>query len=222
MPVRRPVRQLLGVVAVLVLVLGVGMVGAAEPELVADDLQLFQRNEARGDAPCGPGALLNLGLEAGSGEAGCGFIGGAPFGEIFAATGDTETFLDTFSTKTSEVAPFTLDASRAVTGQIAITPSGAGAGQITVDLRLTALAAVGNARTTLGEVTVEDIVVSIGTEILEYEFDLPDVVEGQSFRGATLEVYVRGIHANHGYNELNGASFLTLPVLVPAPSVTTE
>jgi hypothetical protein len=205
------------VALVAILVLALGTTAGADAELVADDLQLFQRNEARGDAPCGPGADFNLGLEAGAGEAGCGFVGGLPFGEVFAQTGDTDTFLDTFSTRATEVEPFVLDASRDVTGQISIVPSLAGAGQIAVDLRLTVRAAVGNATTVLGTTTVEGIAAGPDPVRLPYTFDVPAAADGKAFRAASLEVYVRGIHANHGYNELNGQSFVTLPVLVPAP-----
>lgn len=198
-----------------VLVLGLtGMAGAGEePELVAGEQIMYQRN----GGSCGSSAWYFLSAEAGSSDVGCGYIYGLPLNTVWQLSGGS--YSNAFPTLDGNGVPVILDASREVTGVVAVRQGHVegnriGAGQILVEVALRGRSA-GGQEVELGTTTEERLAdVTSEFEDVEYAFSLPADVDRVQFTSFELEVSIRGIHAMHGYAHYRGKSFVTLPTLV--------
>ena len=183
----------------------------------------FLRNDG---ADCGTGAHPFLADEAGTKDLGCGYIGGGPFGEVFNTAG-----VDTAKVYVTET-PFALklDALRNVDGKITITPyaivngdSGSGVGQVIVDVAASA-ATAGGEIIDLGAVSSTVTANPVASkQRVPFSVDIPDALHGTDIAELHLKVNVRGVHAAHGFTELNGSSLVSVPfqpavVATPAPT----
>lgn len=196
------------VLLVLVAALSVGQTAGAE-DFNAQRM-LFLRN----DGDCGANAHPFLANAPGRTDLNCGYIGGGPFGEAFAAVG-----VDTAKIYATEFPlNLTLDASRNVTGVIAVSPyvrgpngAGSGVGQIVVDLVATGALADGTP-VELGSLT-QTVTANpvISRQEIPFSIDVADAADRAVLDQFSLSVKIRGVHAAHGFNELNGSSFLRLP-----------
>ncbi len=165
---------------------------------------------------CGADANFVLGASARTGGPNCGYVGGLPFGEVFAQSGDTA-----FGTKSyisgAAGLPVTVDASKDVAGQVRIIHSGGttGVGQVRIDVELRGLNATTNKTVSLGSASVtRTLMGDLAGVTIPYSINTPDALQGVTFSKLTLDVNVRGVHANTGYTSTQGDSNFTLPILV--------
>lgn len=203
------------------LVLVVGLTGAALAEAPADGTArtFYLRNDG---ADCGTGAHPFLADAPGTKDLGCGYIGGGPFGEVFANAG-----VDTAKVYVTET-PMTLklDALRNVDGKITVTPyaivngnSGSGVGQVVVDVAATALTAT-NSQIELGSQTTTVTATPVASrQAVPFSLDVADALDGTDITELYLSVNVRGVHAAHGFTELNGSSLVNVPFHAPTVEV---
>lgn len=208
----------------LILVLVVAAAGAALAEGGEPvDHRFFLRNDG---ADCGAGSHPFLSETAGSGEGGCGYIGGLPFGEVFhAAEVDTAA-----SYLTEDPIELTVDAARDINGRITVSPfatvsgaTGTGVGQVVADITASGWAADGTA-VELGSARVEAIATPVASrQELLFAILIPDELDGIVLEEFTLKVNVRGAHVQHGFTELDGASHVNVPLkppVAPEPTAT--
>lgn len=175
---------------------------------------LYLRNDG---TDCGAASHPFLATKKGTADQGCGYVGGGPFGEIFATEGT-----DTSKTYVTEFAlEHLVDASRDVAGQITVTPyinagaAGSGAGQIIVEIAASGLDATGelvDLGATSKEVTATP---NASKQVIPFTLDVADAVNGASLTELSLKVNVRGIHVAHGFTQLNGESHVSFPYTEP-------
>ena len=171
----------------------------------------YLRNDG---ADCGTGAHPFLADAPGTKDLGCGYIGGGPFGEVFKELG-----VDTAKVYATET-PLTLkvDALRNLGGKITVTPYvnssagvGSGVGNVTVDVVATALTA-SNEQLELGGQSSTVLSTPVASrQVVPINIDIPDALNGADITELYLSVNIRGVHAAHGFNELNGSSLVTVP-----------
>ena len=210
----------------LLLVLVVAATGTAFAEGEAPvDQRFFLRNDG---ADCGAASHPFLSETAGSGEGGCGYIGGLPFGEIF-HTAEVDTAA---SYVTEDPIELTVDAARDINGRITVSPyftvtgaTGTGVGQVLADVTASGWTADGTA-VELGSARVEAMANPVASrQELQFAILIPDELDGIVLEEFTLKVNVRGAHLQHGFTELDGASHVNVPlkppvVAEPTPSPT--
>lgn len=207
-------RKLLTVVIATLLAVSPAAAGAqtdTTPVLVPDTTTFFLDNTG---TACGANAIYVLATLATTGTPNCGYLGGLPLNEVFTQTGDTEFGVNTYSAK-SEDARVTLDADQDVTGKITILHQGGttGVGQLIVDLELKGRQ--GNTTKRIGATTVQRLIVGdIARSTLEFSLDIPGALDEAMLSGLSLDVKVRGFHANTGFTSTQGDSSFVLPILV--------
>lgn len=192
--------------AVLALLLAPTSLLAAEPQ--QETQRFFMRNGGTG---C-PGAPF-LSPQPGAGEPGCGYLGGAPLGELYHAGVWESSTIKTYVG--NEGLPLELDATRDLTGNVRVVSSATSnrmaVGQVRVDV--TVRGRFGNQTVALG--TDSETVVINPTNSAEVDFpftvDLPDERHGQNVTELSIDVDIRGVHVLTGYHRLNGQSWLDLP-----------
>ncbi len=212
----RPLIRLVASTCVALLALGVVAVGAAD---AAPADRFFLRNDA---GVCSGRPFLSRLIA--TGEPACGYVQGAPLGEVYHTTGDPSGPKDY---PAEDGLPVTVDTDRDATGQIVIGPrtnpdgQRRGVGQIVVELTLTGTKA--GETVALGATKVETIAVPTdGSKTLPFTIDLQPSLGDVTLDGLNLRVNVRGVHALHGFTRLNGESFLDLPVVPPVVAAPTE
>ncbi len=201
--------HLVAVIAALLTV--TGSAALADPVFVPETTRLYMRNSG---TSC-PGTPY-LAIEAGTGEPGCGYIGGAPFGELY-RTG-VENFGNAIRTYASDesVPALTLDAIRNVKGVNRVvataTTNRMALGQIRVDVTVTGTDA-NNAQVALGSHSSETIVNPTNSAEVDFPFeiDVSDDLDQVELRTVTVAVEIRGWHVLTGYHRLSGQSWMDLP-----------
>lgn len=174
----------------------------------------------RADGTTCPGATY-LSTTAGTGEVGCGYQGGAPFGELAANGAPVSAPPTVFATREpeedQEPVVRVVDASRDLKGVNTIVGTSQtqrnAVGQVRVDVVVSGTKADGTA-VELGrdsDTVLVDPRNSAETKI-PFEAPLADSVEGAELTGVTVTVQIRGLHVLTGYHRLNGLSFLDLPL----------
>lgn len=215
-----PARVLLAFTA-----LALVLTGTALAETAPDDTArtFYLRNDG---TDCGANSHPFLDVAPGTKDLGCGYIGGGPFGEVFHS-------LDVDTSKvyvTETPVSLRLDALRNVDGKITVTPyvkapgnAGSGVGQVVVDVSAAALTAT-NEQVALGAKTTTVTATPVASrQAVPFSLDVPDTLDGTDITELYLTVNVRGVHAAHGFTELNGSSLISVPIHpvvepVPAPA----
>lgn len=161
-----------------------------------------------------------LGTSAGSGEPACGYVGGAPAGELHHAGLVADT-VNHFSTRSAPNAR--LDASRDITGRNRIAATADtnrnAVGQVRVDVTVYA-AFQGGGTAVLGthSRTIDWVPGQTAGEVdFPFTVDVPGEHDGKVITQLNLDVDIRGWHVLTGYHRLNGQSRFTLPTWVPKP-----
>lgn len=165
---------------------------------------------------CGANAVYQLTTTPRSGGPNCGYIGGLPFGEIFTTSGAASS---TNTYTASEGVPLRLDGSRDGSGQITIlhAQGTTGVGQIVIDITLRGKAAGSNTTKTIASTQVNEITAGdMGRSTFTFDLDIPDT--DVDYTTLSMDVNVRGIHANTGYTSSQGDSNFTLPTLTAVAS----
>ena len=214
-----PQRLLLAITALALSVTGTAL--AAED--TATQRTFYLRNDG---ADCGAASRPFLADAPGTKDLGCGYIGGLPFGEIFAEAG-----VDTAKVYATDT-PLTLklDALRNVGGKITVTPYasnsagvGSGVGNVRVDVAAAAMTAAGD-QIDLGRQSTTVIATPAASrQVVPINIDVADTLHGTDITELFLTVNIRGLHAAHGFNELNGSSLVTVPfqpAVEPTPTAT--
>lgn len=216
------IRLLPRLFAVLALVLSLGVVAASAEEPAAPATRLFVRNDA-GSCPGFP----FLSQTAGTADANCGYIHGAPLGEVYKTAGMTNN-KKAYTTLTEE-GTYALDASRDIAGQITIrnsksdaaVPVRTGVGEVIVDMVLTGQAADGSS-VALGTQSVKGTALpNTNSLVLPFAIDLDPALGQPTLNGITLELDVRGKHLYSGYTGANDQSWFDVPT-VPVAEPTAE
>lgn len=210
---RHAVARIFGLVMVLSMLGG----AVASAENYNAQRMLFLRNDG---ADCGANARPHLANAPGTNDLGCGYIGGGPFGEVFTTAGVSSAKV--YATQS----PLNLqvDAARNITGRMTITPyvqgpapTGSGVGQIIVDLTATAVTDKGEALTLGTQRLTATANPATSRQELDFSMPVDAATDGATMREFALTVNIRGIHAAHGFHQLNGHSFVRLP-FTPAPA----
>lgn len=141
---------------------------------------------------------------------GCGTIGGIPIDEVFARA--ESAIFDDYDTGKAGI-PVKLDSTRKVTGQISVrswtVPTGAG--QVVVDLVLTARTTAGKT-IDFGTVTVSKTVAGSPSVVsLPFTFNVPSSAKGATLSHITLSVAQHGANLGYSAKSLNGTSYLVMP-----------
>ncbi len=171
--------------------------------------KFFMRNEA---TAC-PGDPF-LSLEAGTADAGCGFVGGAPIGEL-ASNGVTTLGTGVRTYTSRDGVPVYLDALRNATGNVRVVGGAQtnrmAVGQIRVDVTVRAKNQAG-AEIVLGTHSAEQIVNPTNSAQTDFPFtlDIADSFDKVRLNEITVEVNIRGLHVLTGYHRLNDASWVDL------------
>lgn len=198
----------------LATLLALATVAAAPPGMTTSQTDLFLRMDGTGCTD----TVTYLSTVAGQNEPGCGYVGGAPIGELYHA-GVAASTVKNFSTNSSGV-PLVLDATRNITGVNRIVASSAAnrtaAGQVRVDVTATGKL-VGGSTTSLGSHTVTITWDPTKGEVdIPFTIDVPDTLDARTLSSLSLDVDIRGLHVLTGYHRLNGQSKLTVPTYVPS------
>jgi hypothetical protein len=194
--------------SLLAAALAASTLAAAPDGATPSALQLFLRNSG---STC-PGAPF-LDVTPGEGEPGCGFIGGAPIGELSKVVpvfGDTVATYDLLA-PVDEL----LDATRPLEGVNTIVATGqtnrTAIGQVRVDVTVRATFATGGTTTLGSDSTTMTWLPTQQTAAIPFSIDLDDALDGRTVTRVSIDVDVRGLHVLTGYHRLNGQSSLTLP-----------
>jgi hypothetical protein len=214
------IRMLSRLLAVLALVLSLGVVAASAEEPASPATRLFVRN----DSTTCPGFPF-LSQTAGTADSNCGYIHGAPLGEVYKTAGE-QTNKKTYTTLPEE-GTYALDASRDIAGQITIrnsrtdaaVPVRTGVGEVIVDLVLTGEAADGSL-VALGTQSVKGTAMpNTDNVVLPFTFDLDPALGQPTLKGLSLQTDVHGLHLYSGYVGANDQSWFDVPI-VPVPAAT--
>lgn len=206
MKLAKPKRAILLFVA-----LALSLSGTAMATEGATARTFYLRNDG---ANCGTGAHPFLADAPGTKDLGCGYIGGGPFGEVFHNLGVGTAKVYATETPVS----LKLDALRNVDGKITVTPyakgpgdAGSGVGQIVVEVSAAALTAAGQ-QVELGAATSTVTATPLASrQAVPFSLDVADALDGTDITELYLTVNIRGVHAAHGFNELNGSSLVNVP-----------
>lgn len=110
--------------------------------------------------------------------------------------------------------PFTLDATREITGVITLSsyqpPVYAGAGATTVDISVLGFKKSGGTAS-LGSTTVSYVATPGQNHSTDWEITPPAELDGTDFNGLTLSTTVRGVNVLHGFTIPNQSN-MTLPI----------
>ena len=182
--------------------------------------KLFMRNDGTAPTPC-PGDPF-LSTTAGTAEPGCGYQGGAPFGELYHNGAPVASTLKTYITR--DGTPQYLDPSRNVSGNIRVvataTTERRAVGQIRVDLTLRARTQGGQTET-LGTHSSEVIVNPTSPGEVDFPFTMDlgahTALDKVALSELTMVVDIRGWHVLTGYQRLNGESWFDLPAYLRIP-----
>jgi len=211
-------RALLAALATGLIAWPAGMAGADhEYTYEPTTTKFFMRNEG---TTC-PGDPF-LSTTAGSAEPGCGYQGGAPFGELYHNGAPVASTLKTYITR--DGTPQYLDPSREVRGNVRVvataTTERRAVGQIQVDVTLRARTQ-GGQTVTLGTHSSEVIVnpTSPGEVDFPFTMDLGTHagLDKVALSELTIVVDIRGWHVLTGYQRLNGESWFDLPAYLRIP-----
>jgi hypothetical protein len=211
-------RRALRLAAAIAVVLSLGAVAAVAEG--APVTRLYVRN----DSTTCPGFPF-LSQTPGTEDANCGYIHGAPLGEVYKTEGSA-TNRKAYTTLPEE-GTYALDAARDIAGQITIrngrpdpnVPQRIGVGEVIVDLVLTGEAADGST-VALGSTQVKGTATpGANSMALPFTFDLDPALGQPALNGLTLETDVRGLHLYSGYTGANDTSWFDVPV-IPAPEPT--
>lgn len=162
-------------------------------------------------ATCGTASTdqMRLSIVQGTDAGGCGTLGAiTPLNEVGSSVGVVAPAVDVYPAV--DGVPFTLDASRAITGQITLSSyqPGVEAGGGTVSIDITVSGGFG----TIGSTTVSYTVLPTQPPVAStFSIQPPASLDKRDFTDLSLSVQVRGVHAMHGFTTYNGASFLTVP-----------
>jgi hypothetical protein len=204
-------RQALAVVALALGMMGLLTVPVSadhEFEYIPTATRLFMRNSA---TTC-PGTPF-LSIEAGAGEPGCGYQGGAPFGELFHAGAPVGSTIRVYTTQ--DGMPQYLDPTRNATGNVTVvataTTNRMAAGQIRVDVTVRARTEAGQS-VVLGTSSSEQLVNPTNSAETNFPFTLniADSLDKVRLDEVSIDVDIRGWHVLTGYHRLNGQSWLEL------------
>ncbi len=185
--------------------------GSTEPQYVERSRTLYLRHDPNPDSVCA-GATY-LADRPGTGEPGCGYIGGSPLDEVFITATGEPLQARSYPSDGSGL-PMLVDPDRDLTGTMVIGADGVGAGIVGFDIEVSGSTAdepyvyIGSA-----EVRADADVYVLRDAVLEFSIDLPDALAGVELTSITLEYVQRGIYANHGYHQKNGESFIVVPYL---------
>lgn len=206
--------------ALVIGALAIGLVGLAGGQALADHEYIYTptttRFFMRNDGATCPGTTF-LSVTAGSGEVGCGYQGGAPFGELYHAGGPVATTIRTY--KTQDGTPAYLDPTRDASGNVTVvataTTNRMAAGQIRVDVTLYARTQAGQ-NVVLGTHTSETIVNPTNSAEVNFPFtmNMNDALDKVRLDEVSIDVDIRGWHVLTGYHRLSGQSYLDLPAYI--------
>jgi hypothetical protein len=215
----KPYKQI--VIAALVMgAIGLAVVPANAThtsQYVPTNTKFYMRNSA---TTC-PGTTF-LSVTPGVAEPGCGYQGGAPFGELYHAGAPVGSTIRTYTT--SDGVPVYLDALRSTTGNVHVvstaTTNRMAAGQVRVDVTVRATKQ-GGGQIVLGTSTSEQIVNPTNSAEMDFPFTLnvADTADRTQLTAISVDVDIRGFHVLSGYHRLNGQSWLDLATyrLEPIP-----
>lgn len=144
--------------------------------------------------------------------------------EVFGATGIEEVRRDTFPAR--DRLPLRLDASRPVTGRIAVEAfevasfgygAHVGAGQTVLEVELVGTPAGTEDRAVIGSQTIEFLVTPVEPEhVLEIQLEPDAALHGTTFTEVSLTTQFRGASLLTGFFDLDDpASFIEIPTLRP-------
>lgn len=204
-------RSMVAVVVVAAMALVVPGFAGAETTLEPSEQRFYMRNSGTG---C-PGETF-LSTQPGAGEPGCGFVGGAPIGELhrtgISNLGNGIRIYDTAGGTAVQV----LDATRDVAGNVRVvstaTTNRMAVGQVRVDVTVTGRG-TNNSQVTLGSHSSEQLVNPTNSAEIDFPFtiDTPDDLDATELKDLTVTVEIRGWHLLTGYLRLNGESWMDLP-----------
>jgi hypothetical protein len=208
--------------ALVIGALAVGLVGVVGGQASADHEYIYTPTTTRyfmsNDSAGCPGTPF-LSTTAGSGEVGCGFQGGAPFGELYHAGGPVASTIKTYATQNGDGTPTYLDPTRDATGNVTVvataTTNRMAAGQIRVDVTLRARNEAGQS-IVLGTHTSEQLVNPTNSAEVNFPFTMNtnDALDKVRLNEVSIDVDIRGWHVLTGYHRLNGQSYVDLPAYI--------
>lgn len=197
----------LALAVALSIVAATGLAAHAEraPKTSAKSATFFLRQEGCG-AEQKPGRLEPRG--GGDGATGCGTIGGLPANELF---GTPEPY-----TSSGKGLPINLAAAGKVTGQLAagswVGNGTGGVGQVTFDVSLLATDATGE-EVDFGSTTVSGMAAPGDDVVLvPFELPIPKRPNGAAIKTLVLEVLQRGANVGMSAQQLDGDSYVVLPL----------
>lgn len=206
-------RKLMLTAVAIATVVGLAAPAGADHEFIytPTTTKFFMRNSA---TAC-PGTPF-LSTTAGQNEPGCGYQGGAPFGELYHNGAPVGSTIKTYVTE--DGIPQYLDPSRILTGNVRVvataTTNRMAAGQVRVDVTLRARTSAGETLTlaTSSETKLVDPTNSAETD---FGFTMPLTALAAYDKVALTEITalvdIRGWHILTGYHRLNGQSWFDLP-----------
>ncbi|MFP5220579.1 MAG: hypothetical protein ACLGIG_12785 [Actinomycetes bacterium] len=178
--------------------------------------RLFLANDG---ADCGTGDAPFLTAQARTTDINCGYIGGGlPFGEVFHQSGELAS-TRVFGTRGTDGVPFVADVERDATGVVVVRAGSQqgvglpGSGQVIADVAMRVR--VAKRYTELGSQTLEGLATAGSTVELPFTFELPETLAGQQIDGVEFDLNVRGVHVFHGFMNLNGNTYVDVPVVLP-------
>jgi hypothetical protein len=172
---------------------------------VASTRQFFLRQDACGTDSNNPHLSVRQGRDGGNG---CGYVT-QPANEVLHTLGEALTW----SYTSADGVPFTLDTAGRLTGTIVVTSGFKTAvGQATTEVTVTGVS--GTRTLTLGTVSKTYLVTPTQASYeIPLDVDVDDAVGQAALSSLTVDVVMRGVAVPiHGYVELNGKSFLTVPI----------
>lgn len=188
--------------------------------LASADAPVTERLFMRGDGTACP-ASTYLDRTAGTGEVGCGYQAGAPFGELAANGAPVSAPPTVFATREPEEGQEpvvrVLDALRNVQGTNTIVGTSQtqrnAVGQVRVDVVVSGTTAEGTS-VELGRDSDTVLVDPRNSAETKIPFDVAvaDSLDRSQLTGVSVSVSIRGVHVLTGYHRLNGLSFVDLPL----------
>lgn len=140
------------------------------------------------------------------GATGCGTIGGVPLNEVAGLPGDDYT-------STAKLAPFKLDATKKVTGQVAAGSwfGAGGVGTVTFDVHLAGITKAGGG-VDFGTTTVSaQVAGAAGVVYVPFTLNVPATAGGVVMKAFTITVAQRGANIGMSAKQLSGDSYVVIP-----------
>jgi len=201
----------LGTVALgLIAASGPPAIATHEFEYIPTTTRFFMRN----DSTACPGTPF-LSQTSAASEPGCGFQGGAPFGELYHNGAPVASTIKTYTTRSDDEpasVPVYLDATKSITGNVTVVATAQtnrmAVGQVRVDTTVRAKTSTGQIVTfgTNSTTKIVDPTNSAQTDF-PFTFDPADNLDKVRLDEVTVVVDIRGWHVLTGYHRLNGQSF---------------